>query len=299
MRHFTAHAVIGSWLFHDWLEAHELWNRMRALPGMRAMVIMPDHIHAMLRALERERWLELLRGYARWRNHRRGERGEVWLPAEAPEILKGWKHVRRSVRYIHLNPCRDHLVGDPLAWPFSTHRDAVGLTLSPVVAQERDAADFHSYISGDPSVRVDGTDLPYGQRSMRAPSSEQVIQAVSAATRLPLPLLWQRGPGRSLLVKSLKILCECNAREIARQTGVSLTTVWKTGVELDGQVALVERLLCDHRFAALHTHDLRHSASWRAYHRGRERRGAYLMLERTARQRRRRERAWREFEAKR
>ena len=112
MLHFTAHAVTGSWLFHDWLEAHELRRRMGALPGIRAMVIMPDHIHAMLRALERERSLELLRGYARWRNHQRGERGEVWMPAEAPQRLRGWKHLRRSVRYIHLNPCRDRLVRD-------------------------------------------------------------------------------------------------------------------------------------------------------------------------------------------
>lgn len=34
---------------------------------------------------------------------------------------------------MHPNPCRARLVADPLAWPFSTHRDAVGLAVDPVV----------------------------------------------------------------------------------------------------------------------------------------------------------------------
>jgi REP element-mobilizing transposase RayT len=296
MYHFVAHSVLDRWLFRDWEEAAALWVRLAALPEPRALVLMPDHVHALLRVPAVGAFLAALRDYARWRGRHRGVGGEpAWLPVEAPEILTSSKHFLRSVRYIHLNPCRDGLASDPLGWPFSTHRDAVGLALPGVVAPERDPAAFHARVSGDPSVRVEGTALPFGRAGLRGASSEQVLAAVSALTRTPMPALCRRGPARDLLVHALHALALLPQAEVARWTEVSRGTVLRTPEVPDAHVRLVERVLDDPRFAGLHTAPLERTPAWRAYRDQRVRRGVYELFARAARQRKARERAWARF----
>lgn len=59
----------------------------------------------------------------RWRNHLEGVSGRLVRPLPPAEAVPEGPKRRRSVRYVHLNPCRARLVADPLAWPLSTHRD--------------------------------------------------------------------------------------------------------------------------------------------------------------------------------
>ncbi len=123
MQHIVAHTVPPHWLIHDWHEAAELWRRLQRLGPLRAAVIMPDHVHLVLRSVHWPSWLGCLSGYARWRNHRRDEHGRcVWLPAPPAQAIQSHQHLQTTIRYVHLNPCRAKLVSDPLAWPFSTHR---------------------------------------------------------------------------------------------------------------------------------------------------------------------------------
>ncbi len=294
MFHLVAHAATARWLFHDWIEGLELWRRVLELDGLRAAVVMPDHLHVVVRAVDREQWLQLLRGYARWRNHRRGEQGApVWLPAAPPERISGWKHYRRTLRYIHLNPCRDRLVSDPLAWPLSTHVDFVGLAIPPAVAPDRDPAAFHAYVSGDPSVRVEGSQLPHGLAGLREPTIWETEQAVSALTRTPLTSLQKRSSQRTLLIQSVKALTSLPRHRVAAELRVSPRTVSRTPDGVDGRIALVERALGDRRLQGLHHQSLQHSQAWRAYRSWRERRGAYRLLEESARRRRSRQRQWR------
>lgn len=279
MHHFVAHAFPPDFLFRDWREAQFLWAGLLALGPPRALVIMPDHVHLISRHLSHDAWLGFIRGYACWRNHHRSEPGRcVWLPVEPAEPVVDSKHLRRTVRYVALNPCRDRLVADPLAWPFSGHRDAVGLAVPCVLPLERDPFRHHAYVSSDPSVMVEGTDLPGGMRGMRDATPAQVTAAVSALTRTTLDQLQRRGPARALLIQSLVACTPLSKRAIARELGMSASAVCDSTPISEGDLRCVERVLCDKRFDALHDHDLRRSWAWRQYQEGRIRRGAYDAL---------------------
>lgn len=279
MEHLVAHAMPPDFLFHDWREARRLWEGLLGVGPLQAAVLMPDHVHAIMRVVDWPAWLAFLRGYARWRNHRRGEEGRaVWLPAPPPEELTSRLRLQRSLRYVALNPCRDQLVSDPLAWPFNTHRDAVGLAIPGVVPTTRDPAGLHAYISGDPSVSVDGTALPAGLQSLRAPPADQVRAAVSALTRTPLGDLAHRGSPRTLLVRGLRGLTRMPLRAIAEEVGVHHAAVLRTEPLPTGLFSTIERVLGDPRFPALTDEPLHLTLAWRRYREGRVRRGAYDKL---------------------
>jgi len=279
MQHFAAHARPPEILFQDWREALRLWETLLGLGPVQALVLMPDHVHLLTRELDFGTWSHALRGFARWRNHRRGESGrQVWLTLGSPEEIQDAKHLRRTHRYIALNPCRDGLVADPLAWPFSTHRDSVGLAVPGVVTVERDPAGWHAYVSADPSVHVDGTDLPAGLRGLRSASPEQVEEAISALTRTLHADLGVRGSNRKLLVQGLLGCAHLSERAVARRLGLSHTAIQKTPPLAAGTHSRIERVLGDPRFAALHDQDLSQQRAFRRYREGRERRGAYAAL---------------------
>ncbi|MFH1469967.1 MAG: hypothetical protein ABIO70_36620 [Pseudomonadota bacterium] len=279
MLHYAAHAFPPDYLFTDWREARQLWDRLLALGPPRALMLMPDHVHLIIRELDQAAWVHFMRGYACWRNHHRDESGRrVWLPTDPPQRIESSKHLSRTLRYVALNPCRDQLVADPLAWAFSSYRDAVGFGVPPVVPVERDPGQHHAYVSGDPTVRVEGTDLPCGLRGLRTASVAQVTEAVSALTRTPVEDLRRRGQARGLLVQGLLAFCGMPARAVAREVGLSHTAVLKLPLLPSGVHDRLERVLGDPRFSGLYAHDLSMAATWRRYREGRERRGVHAAL---------------------
>ncbi len=283
MLHFAAHAMPPDFLIHDWREAQALWAGLLALGPPRALVIMPDHVHLVTRNLSRDAWLGFMRGFACWRNNHRDEQGRcVWLPASAPEPVNDAKHLQRTVRYVALNPCRDQLVSDPLTWAFSSHRDAVGLAIPGVLPAVRDPVWHHGYVSGDPSVRVEGTDLPYGIQGMREATVEQVTAAVSALTRTTLDQLRRRGPARTLWMQCLVACTSLSNRAVAQVVGVSHAAVNRLEPVPAGSLRIVERVICDDRFPALLDRDLSGTWEWRRYRDARIRKGAYDLLIRQA-----------------
>jgi len=279
MLHYSAHALPPHFLFHTWREAQALWAGLLSLGPPRALVLMPDHVHLLTRTLSARAWSDFMRAFACWRNHHRGEHGRcVWLPSDPPEPVVDSKHLRRSVRYLALNPCRDRLVADPLAWPFSSHRDAVGLAIPGALPTEHDLYRHHAYVSADPSVRVDGTDLPGGMRGMRDATPDQVTAAVSALTRTTLDQLGGRGPNRTLLIQSLVACTPSSKRAIAKRLGMSASAICDTPIISDGELRCVERVLCDPRFEPLLDQDLSQDWTWRRYREGRAQRGAHDAL---------------------
>lgn len=267
MLHVVLHALPGTLLFRTWAEARALWDRLVARVRFRVLVLMPTHVHAVLPdAAEYRKLLVAARAFALWRNRQRGESGPVWSRAAAPTPIRGKEHVERTRRYLHLNPCRDGLVADPLAWAFSTSRDSVGFALPPILQAVADPDGEHRWVSSDPSVDPAGTLLP-ARRSDRdgPPSLTAVFAAVSALTRTPASALRERGPARDLFIAAARALCGAPSAEIAAMVRCHPSTVRHAPALADARLAIIERVLDDPRFPLLDDGDLRLLPSWRKY----------------------------------
>ncbi|NOY27076.1 MAG: hypothetical protein GXP62_14500 [Oligoflexia bacterium] len=248
MFHLVAHARPASKLFSDWEEAAALWARLGRVPAIRSMVLMPSHVHLISSMGDPRALDDALRAYALWRNHHRGQRGSVWAPRPPPELLPDPKHIRRTHRYVHLNPCRARLVPCPLAWPFSTHRDALGLTLNPIRPRESNVVAFHDYVSSDPSCKVGGTPYP-GDRILTDHLPLQALAgAVSEFARVPLAWVHRSGSVRSLWIGAAKSLTLWSGAHIAREIGVSPATVSSTPKAAHPVATKLARLVADDRF---------------------------------------------------
>ncbi len=245
------------------------------IPGISAAVLMPCHLHLQH---ARDVTVELghvASAYARWRNHHRGTTGRVWSPVPPPTWAKGTTKIRRDLRYMGLNPSRDGLVTCPLGWPFSTHRDAVGLAIRPVRPAVADVVRHHAYVSGDPKVAVGGTELPNGRLDLQwnATALPLIRDAVSALTRTLTTRMSHRGPARTLYIRAARTLTSATAPEIGASVSASASAVRSVRPVLDRDVQLVARVVGDPRFAPLYPHDLTGQSSWQAYCRRRGIRG--------------------------
>ncbi len=243
-------------LFRTHREARWLWDALATrLPGIRAMCLMPDHVHVIHTDDVRVAMGRAMQGYARRRNAHRGVGGALSEPVRG-EALEDDQKVRRSIRYVHLNPCRAGIVADPLDWPWSTHRDAVGLTLDPVVRRARDVHEFHAYVSGDPTVNVAGTHLPVGNEPPTSDALGVVAQAVSEVCRVPMADLRARTPARRLFVRSARVHTAAPLDEIGAWCGITRQAAALVRAEATPEVRLVRRLFGDGRFGGLDDGDL-------------------------------------------
>jgi len=266
MLHFAAHAYKDSTLFDSWPEGLALWRRLTAISGVVAAVIMPNHVHLLVRHDVRRQVLIVMRGYARWRNHRRQQIGRrVWAPLPAPSIAATPQKQRRDVRYIHLNPVRAGLVRCPLQWPLSTHRDAVGLSVPGVCRPNTDPHWFHQYVSNDEHTGLSGTDLPDGMSLRKLDSSALpvLLNAVSAVTRATDDEVRVRGPARSLYLRTARAHTTARAADIGALVGVQKRAVNRVPRRNDAASAVVMLVAADSRFSVLPARaDLRRLQGW-------------------------------------
>lgn len=257
--HLTALSRRETKLFHDHHEANALWRiLLRTVPDPVAVCLMPDHVHLMHALDVSSRLRDVMSAYARWRNHAWGTSGPVWYPLEPAERVKRGKKLQRSVRYVHLNPCRKRrpLVPDPLAWPWSTHGDAVGLSPAPVVPPARDVRSFHRYVSSDPSVHVEGTDLPVTpQPGRHGFELGDLAEAYCALFRQPWPVLTRKGAHRARFLALARLACERPQRDLAAFCRVSRTRVSKVEPVHQPWMSLVLRVTADPRFRSVDAHD--------------------------------------------
>lgn len=265
MVHIVMKAKTGTLLFHTWDEASELWRRLiEAFPGLVALVLMPDHVHLVVPQDDRQRVRALQSGYARWRNARRGQRGAAFEPHPQAVAIPDRLHLQRTIRYIHLNPCRARLVNDPLDWPFSTHRDAVGLAWPAARRPEDDPARFHAYVSGDPSVSLEGTHLPWGAGRLLLP--DVVVDALSAVMRTPhWRLVERKGADRRLAMGAARDLTDASLRQVGAVFRVTPAAVRSAPPTPSGLIRILERVAGDARFEALDSLDLRRRRTWGRY----------------------------------
>ncbi|MFH1466844.1 MAG: hypothetical protein ABIO70_20845 [Pseudomonadota bacterium] len=264
MLHIVAHAVPGTFLWQRWEEGLALWTRLLALRPA-ALCLMPDHVHLLVGRCDERAFGGALSGYARWLALQRGRVGGLWLPHPPPVAPGGRLHLQRTLRYLLLNPCRDGLVDDPLAWCLSTHRDTVELAWPPVVRAAPQPDRFHHYISADHSVDPAGTPLPLPRPDAGPPGWSALVAVTSAVTRTPADHLPSPGPGRQLLIAAARALGGLSAARIGARLGLSRQTVHREPSVGPDQLALVARALGDPRFPALVDGDLGQSPRWRRY----------------------------------
>jgi hypothetical protein len=275
MYHYVARALTGTLLFRTWAEGLKLFEMLHgAFPELLSICVMPDHVHLHLPHGEGLRRLRaVMSGYARWRQRARGRGGaHVWAQAPEPESVSAEKE-GRNIRYVHLNPCRGHLVRDPLAWPLSSHRDALDFAAAPVVARHQRPEWFHHYVSADTTVSVDGTALPetcFGPVDVFA-----VRDAVSAITRtlVGAPL----GPlGVRLFVRTASahgVLEKMGPASLGAFLGVTRQYVTRLARGApsrghpiaDRALAACVRVVGDPRFTGLHPGPLVSGAGWQRY----------------------------------
>jgi hypothetical protein len=142
-------------------------------------------------------------------------------------------------------------VSDPLAWPFSTHRDACGLAEPAVVPHARNVAAFHRFVSSDPFVVIGGTPLPDGVVAVREPFA--VLEAVSAVTRTTIADLRRRGPSRRLFLRAAFVLApDAPRKSIGDLVGATRDGAARAAAESKQGVRLVAKVIGDPRFGVLH-----------------------------------------------
>ena len=194
-----------------------LWRELKKIfPEAAARCVMSNHGHALAQTLDLAGTARRISSLQKRMNGFRKKGGRsaiVWDPVSAPSPVSNVEKWLRDIRYIHLNPVRARLVSDPLAWPWSTHRDWVGAGTDPCPEWLRQWSEllpwsgpgwereFHRYVSADPSTgHPEGTvGVPSAQSLLTelkvCPSGIGVLdlaKAWGAAHRVPAPQILRR-----------------------------------------------------------------------------------------------------------
>ena len=173
--HAAVRTRFGQTPFLNPIVAEHTWQKIKKLfPDAYAAVIMPNHFHLLTPAMHSNEIETRLAILIRALSHqfRLGEK--YWEPISPAICIPDEQHLHRQIRYIHLNPCRKKLVSCPIEWKYSTHRHGLGLCLKPwrgpqkiigklaktQILTQQTIANFHRYVSSDPSCNVQGTPLP-------------------------------------------------------------------------------------------------------------------------------------------
>lgn len=270
MYQLVARAPQGQLLFRTHLEARALWIFITtAFPEALSLVLMPNHVHLDLPHDDPDdRLRDVMSAFARWRNRHRGESGPVWdahphaiKPADA-------KHARRLRRYTLLNPVRGLLVSDPLSWPWSLHRECVGLGFAGNFPTEPKVAAFHLYVSRDNDTKSPGSSLPVG--TFGDVKVGDVVDAVCGITRCFVGEILRRGRPRTLVLQTAWAHDLHNVGVLAATVGCGVRAVYDTVEGIRGrgsryddpELVACMRAVGDPRFHALQEGDLRKSIDW-------------------------------------
>jgi hypothetical protein len=250
----TAQSTAGTRLLDDWTKARRLWDYLvAAAPGPVALCVMPTHVQLLHRQPRADQLRTAIGMYARWVNHSRSRVQPLWRHLGEPDYIRAdeQRHVERA---IHLAPTE--LVDDPLQWPFSTHLDAVGLSVWPVRPQAHDPARYHRLVADN--------GLPLRRHRTTEPTLNDVARAVSHLTRTPLVALTTWGPSRTLFIRSARALTHARASEIGAYCQLPTRSVEQIGMTWSPAVRAIDAALFDPRLPGLPAHDELFESAWAA-----------------------------------
>ncbi|MGK5085480.1 hypothetical protein WDW37_19505 [Bdellovibrionota bacterium FG-1] len=211
--HWTVRATTHHHPFKQFEPACRAWNFLKKLfPGALSAILMPNHLHLIVPQQAERDDLAKITGVLGAVSKDAGV-SKLWQPIAPPALIPDLHHLRRQIRYVALNPCRAELCADPLAWVWSTYRDLARTTATPWVSpdtlrrilkeREKDfQVRFHAYVSGDPSVAIEGTAPARAAQptAWAEHSIGEILKATSAALQTPASEVRQKGPLRTLFI---------------------------------------------------------------------------------------------------
>jgi REP element-mobilizing transposase RayT len=258
MLHHAFHARSDLPIFRNAEEAARLWNSFaRSELPIVALCLMPDHIHLLAPIDLRAHLRLVLSGYSRWRQGREGLVGGLFTRSPPPRRIATSK-ISVHIRYIHLNPCRAGLIDDPLAWPWSTHRDALGYAIPGLFPPYPRAAAFHRFVCNDGHVHPQARDLPTPKPDV---SPQDILAAVSSAYRVPRARLALRSPERTAAIAAAKARCNLSISDLKATFTASESTIRRATLPPDATRILLS--MAGHsRFAAIDDADTHFAHGW-------------------------------------
>jgi hypothetical protein len=217
-KHWVIRANTPFQPFSDFETARKTWASLNKIfPQITAAVLMPNHGHFILptknKKTEKEeeifyKFCGILSRISREKKTR-----NYWQPIPPPALIPDKHHLKRQVRYVALNPCRKKLCRDPLEWYWSSYRELFGASASRLVTQSKLANTFeetrvnfldrfHAYVSGDPSVAIEGTPPPILENPQiyACKSIDEILAASAAALRVHPSTVRKKGPLRALFI---------------------------------------------------------------------------------------------------
>lgn len=245
MLHALLRCPPGALFFVDHRDAALFWALLgRELVGLGAALLLPDRVQVLAPHADlAPRLVRVTRRFADLRRHR-GALPDAW-----PRVR--WEEsAGDTARALHLGPVRLGLVADPLAWPWSTHRDACGLAAPPILPPVTDPLRYHRRLVQG----VVASELPSG----RPLDPDTVDAAVAAVFRVvDLHRTGRGGRVRAQLLAEAGLDLAAVAARLGR--GVDELRAALAGpADDDPAIEAARRVAGDPRFPALPGGDLRH-----------------------------------------
>ncbi len=231
---------------------------------IHAFCLMTNHVHLLVQVADvpLSRIIQNLSfRYTRWANWRQGKSGHLFQGRYKAILVDADEYLLELVRYLHLNPVRAGMAGDPMDFPWSSHRAYCGresipwlsadLTLS-AFARRRDIArrkfrvfvgeglneghraEFHGHAGTDSRVLGDDS---FAERVLAEsdgiPAPRIGIDKVISAVREHYGASEEEFRGNSHRSSRLRAMAGwvavdtegCTLTELARSTGRDLSTL--------------------------------------------------------------------------
>jgi putative transposase len=106
--------------------------------AVHAYVLMDNHVHLLCTPGQADSLSLAMqavgRRYVRRFNRRHARTGTLWEGCFRSSLVEADRYFLACVRYIESNPVRAGRVDDVAAWPWSSHRHHIGLTVDPLVS---------------------------------------------------------------------------------------------------------------------------------------------------------------------